>query len=132
MSSEFLLEVFSIKIKIKGYLKNETEKTTENFEIFGIKNKEKITYIIDGTKYKLDIKEKNINLIRETEEFIHSMVFIPKKTTDTIYYIKEYKSEIPIKIHTKYIKKVNNYIEIAYKTIDNEIEYIYNIEMSDV
>ena len=116
MSSEFLLEVFSIKIKIKGYLKNETEKTTENFEIFGIKNKEKITYIID----------------RETEEFIHSMVFIPKKTTDTIYYIKEYKSEIPIKIHTKYIKKVNNYIEIAYKTIDNEIEYIYNIEMSDV
>ena len=79
MSSEFLLEVFSIKIKIKGYLKNETE-----------------------------------------------------KTTDTIYYIKEYKSEIPIKIHTKYIKKVNNYIEIAYKTIDNEIEYIYNIEMSDV
>ena len=107
MSSEFLLEVFSIKIKIKGYLKNETEKTTENFEIFGIKNKEKITYIIDGTKYKLDIKEKKINLIRETEEFIHSMVFIPKKTTDTIYYIKEYKSEIPIKIHTKYIKKVN-------------------------
>ena len=91
MSSEFLLEVFSIKIKIKGYLKNETEKTTENFEIFGIKNKEKITYIIDGTKYKLDIKEKKINLIRETEEFIHSMVFIPKKTTDTIYYIKEYK-----------------------------------------
>ena len=132
MSSEFLLEVFSIKIKIKGYLKNETEKTTENFEIFGIKNKEKITYIIDGTKYKLDIKEKKINLIRETEEFIHSMVFIPKKTTDTIYYIKEYKSEIPIKIPTKYIKKVNNYIEIAYKTIDNEIEYIYNIEMSDV
>ena len=132
MSSEFLLEVFSIKIKIKGYLKNETEKTTENFEIFGIKNKERITYIIDGTKYKLDIKEKKINLIRETEEFIHSMVFIPKKTTDTIYYIKEYKTEIPIKIYTKYIKEVNNHIEIAYKTIDNEIEYIYNIEMSDV
>ena len=105
MTSEFLLEVFSIKIKIKGYLKNETEKTTENFEIFGIKNKERITYIIDGTKYKLDLKEKNINLIRENEEFIHSMVFISKKTTDTIYYIKEYKSEIPIKIHTKYIKK---------------------------
>ena len=85
MTSEFLLEVFSIKIKIKGYLKNETEKTTENFEIFGIKNKERITYIIDGTKYKLDLKEKNINLIRENEEFIHSIVFIKKKTTDTIY-----------------------------------------------
>lgn len=132
MSSEFLSEVFFIKIKIKGYITNETEKTTEKFETFGIKNKDKITYIKDNTKYKLDIKENKINLIRETEEFIHSMIFIPGRATNTIYYIKEYKSEIPIKIHTKYIKKVNNNIQIAYKTIDNEIEYVYNIEMSDV
>lgn len=132
MSSEFLSEVFFIKIKIKGYIKNETENTIEKYETFGIKSKDKITYIKDNTKYKIEIKEDKVSLIRETEEFIHSMIFIPKITTDTIYYIKEYKSEIPIKIHTKYIKKVNNNIQIAYKTIDNEIEYVYNIEMSDV
>lgn len=132
MSSEFLSEVFFIKIKIKGYIKNETENTIEKYETFGIKSKDKITYIKDNTKYKIEIKEEKVSLIRETEEFIHSMIFIPKITTDTIYYIKEYKSEIPIKIHTKYIKKVNNNIQIAYKTIDNEIEYVYNIEMSDV
>lgn len=132
MSSEFLSEVFFIKIKIKGYIKNETENTIEKYETFGIKSKDKITYVKDNTKYKIEIKEDKVSLIRETEEFIHSMIFIPKITTDTIYYIKEYKSEIPIKIHTKYIKKVNNNIQIAYKTIDNEIEYVYNIEMSDV
>ena len=35
MSSEFLLEVFSIKIKIKGYLKNETEKIETGLKKFG-------------------------------------------------------------------------------------------------
>ena len=42
MLLELLLEVFSIKIKIKGYLQNLTENTKDNIDVIALQNKRNI------------------------------------------------------------------------------------------
>ena len=103
MFDEFLLEVFFIKIKIKGYLKNVTENETKNIDVTGIKNKNKISYFWDNIKHILTIEENKITLKRESEEFIHGMIFKENKETITNYYIKELNSSIELKILTNKI-----------------------------
>ena len=131
MFDEFLSEVFFIKIKVKGYLKNITENTIEKIDTSAIKNKNKISYIIDNTKYRLDLLTEKIILKRESNEFIHSMVFKENKETKTEYYIKTLNTSLDIKILTTKINITDNKIEINYKIIDSNSEYIYLIEMSD-
>lgn len=131
MLVEFLLEVFFIKIKIKGYLNNLTENTKEFIDTTGIKNKNKITYIKDNIKYKLEKYPDKIILIRESEEYLHSMIFELNKETETNYYIKEFNSNISLKITTNKLDITENKIEINYKVADNNDEYIYLIETSD-
>ena len=48
--------MFFIKINIKGYLKNITENTQELIDTTSIKKDNKISYIIDNTKYILIIE----------------------------------------------------------------------------
>lgn len=131
MLDEFLLEVFFIKIKIKGYLENTTENTKEFIDTFGINNKNKISYIIDNTKYKLDMFNDKLILTRETEEFIHGMIFELNKETLTKYYMKELNSSISLKLLTTKLEINKFKIEINYKVLDNDNEYIYLIEMSE-
>ena len=131
MLVEFLLEVFFIKIKIKGYLENTTENTKEFIDILGIKNKNKISYIIDKTKYKLEIFSSKLILTRENDEFIHGMVFELNKETMTEYYIKDINSSLSLKLLTTKLEISENIIEINYKISDNDNKYIYLIEMSD-
>ena len=131
MLVEFLLEVFCIKIKVKGYLQNLTENTSEEIDTFGIKNKNKLVYVLSSTKYKMDILKDKILLTRENDEFIHGMIFELNKCTETNYYIKSLNASISIKILTKKISISDDKIEINYQTIDNQNEYIYIIEMSD-
>lgn len=131
MFDEFLLEVFSIKIKIKGYLKNITENTTENIDTYAIKNKNKISYINNNTKYNISITKEKIILKRESDEFIHGMIFLPEKETETEYYIKQLNASLNIKILTTKIEQDDHKIQINYKNIDTDNKYIYLIEMSD-
>jgi len=131
MLVEFLLEVFFIKIKIKGYLENITENTKEFIDTFGINNKNKISYIIDNTKYKLDIFNDKIILTRETEEFIHGMIFKLNQETTTEYYMKKINSSLSLKLLTTKLEINKLKIEINYKVLDNDNEYIYLIEMSE-
>lgn len=131
MLIEFLMEVFFIKIKVKGYLKNITENTEEKIDTYAVKNKDKISYIIDDTKYKIEIHPSNITLTRENKEFIHCMIFEYNKETTTNYYIKELNSELSIKILTTKLEIQESIIKINYKVLDNDNEYIYVIEMSE-
>ena len=131
MLVEFLLEVFFIKIKLKGYLENITENTKELIDTKGIKNKDKITYIIENTKYKIELKDKELVLTRENNEFIHKMIFKENKTTETKYYIKELKTDLSLKILTTKLEIELNKILINYEIIDNDNKYIYVIEMSE-
>ena len=131
MLVEFLLEVFFIKIKVKGYLKNITENNQEIIHTFGIKNKDKISYIIDKTKHIITISNNKILLIRDNQEISHKIEFILNKQTKTEYYIKELSISIYPKILTTYLYIDDKLIEIHYKVIDSQDEYIYLIEMSD-
>ena len=89
MLVELFVEVFFIKIKVKGYLQNITENTKENIDTFGIKN-------------------KNI-----------------------ICYIKELSTSIYLNILTTYLSIDEKKVEIHYKVLDSNEEYIYLIEMSE-
>ncbi len=129
MTNEFLLEVFYIKIRIKNTLKNYNEKTENLIETFAIKNKNKISYYNNNTTYKLLLSEKNIILIRETNEFIHKFVFELDNITKSEYYIKELNTNIDILIKTTNLNISENRIEINYEIIDNNNQYSYVLDM---
>lgn len=131
MFDEFLLEVFFIKIKVKTTLKSLTDSTEEKYETTGIKNKNKLIYYVDKTKYAVEIKKQQVVIKRENEEFTHGMLFDINQITSTEYYIKELGTSLLIKIKTKNINITDNEISINYETIDNNSKYIYKIEMSD-
>lgn len=131
MFDEFSLEVFSIKIKIKSILENITDKSIETKETIGIKNKNKITYYIENTKHSLELKDEEIILKRENEEFIHGILFTPNKTTNNEYYIKDLNANISVKIKTNKLKITKDTITINYETIDNNNKFVYKVEMSD-
>ena len=131
MSNEFLLEVFFIKIKVKGSLKNNTEKTTEIIDTHAIKNKNKIDYINNETKYKIDISnDRKIILIRDNEKFTHKFIFDIDKITESEYYIKELNVSIYVKVKTNRIICTENKLKIDYEIIDNNSKctYILNME----
>jgi len=121
--------VFSIKIRIKGYLANKKENTKDNFDTIGIKNGQQIKYLINDTKYKIILSDTQVTLIRENDSFIHKFLFEEKKKTKTNYYIKEYSTEIEVSIITEYIDITESTIEIEYKIEDNAEEYKYFLEM---
>lgn len=129
MFDEFLLEVFSIRIKIKGYLENTTEKSKETYDIKGIQNKNKITYIYNDIKHVIDIFSDKVFLSRESQDFIHKLSFTLNKETNSEYYIKEYGTSIEIKVITTELNITENHIKINYKIIDTGEEYEYLIEM---
>jgi len=131
MLVEFLLEVFFIKVHLKGYLQNLTENTKDIIETTGIINKNKITYYDNSIKYTIEKFKDKVFLKRENEEFIHGIVFKQNELYDTEYYIKELNTSLTIKIKTKKIYISDNKIEVNYEIIDNSNDYLYIIEMSD-
>ena len=120
-----------IKIKVKGYLKNITEKTTELIDTNGIKNNNTISYIIDNTKYKLILEDSKITLLRESNEFSHGMIFIENKINPSEYYLKESNYSLEFNIETTKIILDNNKIDITYKIIESDNIYNYVLEVSD-
>ena len=131
MSNEFLLEVFFIKIKVKGYLENIEEKNKISFNTFAIKNKNTITYINDETKITINVQNNKLIMTRDNQEFSHQSIFELNKEYETEYYIKELNSSIFIPIRTTNIKITDNIIEIHYTNISSNEEFIYVIEMSE-
>lgn len=131
MFDEFALEVSIIKIKIKGYLKNNHTKSKEIIDTFGIKSKKNITYTFDNTKYKLNLFDNKIVLTRENQEFINNFTFIENIKTQSTYYIKEFSTNIEVHIITNKITIDDNKIEIEYTIEETNEKYQYVIEMSE-
>lgn len=129
MFDEFLLEVFFIKIKIKGYLENITEKAIENIDTFGIKKDNTITYLSNDTKYKLTYEKNKVIMIRDNQEFTHNFIFINNIKNKSTYYIKEYSTNIEMEVLTTKLISNNKKIEINYKVLENDNNYKYMIEM---
>ena len=129
MLLELLLEVFSIRIKIKGYLHNLTENTKNNIDVIGILNKQNIHYILNDTDHKIIIGKDKVILIRENNSFIHKFEFELDKQTKANYYIKEYSTDIDVIVMTNKLNITEDKIEIIYKIIDSNEEYRYVLEM---
>ena len=127
MNSE--TEVFFIKIKVKGYLKNITENTKEIIDTYAIKNKNKLTYINNETSHKIEIKDNTIILIRENKDFSNIFIFDIDNITKSEYYIKELNTNIDVQVKTTKLKKTDKKIEIHYEIIDNLNKYIYTLDM---
>ena len=131
MLIEFFTEVFFIKIKVKGYLKNITENNNEIINTNGIKNSNKISYIIDNTKHKIIIDNNKITLLRENNEFSHGMIFEENNTHPSEYYLKESNYSLEFNIETTKLILDNNKIDITYKILESENIYNYVLEVSD-
>ena len=123
--------MFFIKINIKGYLKNITENTQELIDTQSIKKDNKISYIIDNTKYILIIENNKVTLLRENNEFSNGIIFIENSTTTSEYYLKESSYSLEFNIETTKLIIDKNKIDITYKVIESENIYNYVLEMSD-
>ena len=123
--------MFFIKISIKGYLKNITENTQELIDTTAIKNKNKITYIINDIKHIVLIENNKITLLRENNEFSHRMIFIENSTILSEYYLKESSYSLDFNIETTKLIIKDNKIDITYKINESENICNYVLEMSD-
>ena len=129
-----LIEFFGgviIKVKIKGFLKNLTEKEEEIINTFGIKKDNTISYINNDIKYKIIIELNKIILQRENNEFSHEIKFEQGKTNKSEYFLKELHYSLEFNIETNYIKLTQDKIDIEYKIKETENIYNYVIELSD-
>lgn len=123
--------MFFIKISIKGYLKNITENTQELIDTTAIKNKNKISYIINDIKHIVLIENNKITLLRENNEFSHRMIFIENSTILSEYYLKESSYSLDFNIETTKLIIKDNKIDITYKINESENICNYVLEMSD-
>ena len=111
-----------IRVKINGYLKNNTENELITFNEKGIKNKEKISFVFDGVKYSIKINGN---------DFINSFSFNEKHGKSN-YYLKEHGYSVDIDINMKMFDVNDNKIYIKYVIADTECEYELLIEMGDI
>ena len=60
---------------------------------------------------------------------MHKFIFELNTKTESIYYIKEYLTELNVSIITTKLNILKNKIEIYYKIIDNDNNYKYVLEL---
>ena len=131
MFDEFSLEVFIIKIKVKGYLENKANDEKLLIDTFGIRNKKNLSYKQEDVIYKIKIFDNKIILIRENSDFINTFIFEKNKNTKSEYYLKKYATNIDIELRTQELFIDDEKIEIRYIIKDTSEEYHYIIEMSE-
>ena len=120
-----------IRVRIKGYLKNNDNNEITNFDEIGIKNKDKITFTSDDIKYTIKQNDKHFNLIRDGKEFICTFSF-DKKKSECNYFMKDEMFSVDIDIKVINMKKTDTYAYVKYLVIDSNIEYEFKIEASDI
>ena len=120
-----------IRVKIKGYLKNNNDKKIANFDEIGIKRGDKITFTSDGVKYTIKYNDKNFDMIREGKEFVCTFSF-DKKKSECNYFMKEELFSIDIDIKVIDLKRTEKYAYVKYLVVDSNIEYEFKVEASDI
>ena len=121
----------TIRVKIKGYLKNNNNKEIINFDEKGIRNKDKITFSSLDTKYIVKYDDNKIYLTREGNDYINAFVFNKKKSTCN-YLLKEHGFNVDIDIKVIDIDINDNNVFVKYVVIDSNNEYEFKIEASDI
>ena len=119
-----------IRVKIKGFLKNITEKESTFFDEKGINNKNKLSFMSDNIRYIIKYSDSEIMLIRENNDFINTFIF-NKNNGSSSYTLKDnnYTIDMDIIVHDTNI--TNNVIYVKYTISDTGFMYEYKIEMSE-
>ena len=120
-----------IRIKIKGYLKNNTDNELLEFEEKGIKIKNKIIYYNNNVKNTIKFSDKEIILIREGNDFLNTFVFNINKSHSN-YLLKENNYDIDLDVNTSIMNVSDNSIYVKYLIVETKCEYEFKIETSDI
>lgn len=125
------LVVIIIRKKLTGYIKNITEDTLENISSNAIITKDKITYINNDVKHIIHIKNNELILIRETNEFKNILTFSLKRSILSEYIIKKEDLCLEINIKTLELSITDKIIYIKYLILDSNTIYEYNLFLEE-
>ena len=125
------LVVIIIRKKLTGYIKNITEDTLENISSNAIITKDKITYINNDVKHIIHIKNKELILIRETNEFKNILTFSLKRSILSEYIIKKEDLCLEINIKTLELSITDKIIYIKYLILDSNTIYEYKLFLEE-
>lgn len=112
------------RININVYIKNKDNISEEKY--IAIKNNNIITYQEKDCKTKIFLDD--FKIIRENEDYLIKMNFIPNKRTSGKYILKESKSEINLDILTDYLIIEDNLIILKYNVLTTDQDVIYKLE----
>ena len=125
------LVVIIIRKKLTGYIKNITEDTLENISSNAIITKDKITYINNDVKHIIHIKNKELILIRETNEFKNILTFSLNRSILSEYVIKKEDLCLEINIKTLELSITDKIIYIKYLILDSNTIYEYKLFLEE-
>lgn len=120
-----------IRIKINGYLKNNTDNKIFKFNEKGIINKNKVSYYYDNVKYNVMFNKDEVILRRESDEFINTFYFNGGNSRSN-YLLKDNNYEVDIDVTLKELIVRDNSIYIKYVIVDSGCEYEFKMKMRDV
>lgn len=125
------LVVIIIRKKLTGYIKNITEDTLENISSNAIITKDKITYINNDVKHIIHIKNNELILIRETNEFKNILTFSLNRSILSEYVIKKEELCLEINIKTLELSITDKIIYIKYLILDSNTIYEYKLFLEE-
>ena len=125
------LVVIIIRKKLTGYIKNINEDTLENISSNAIITKDKITYINNNIKHVIHIKNNELRLIRETNEFKNILTFSLKRSILSEYIIKKEDLCLEINIKTLELSITDKIIYIKYLILDSNTIYEYKLFLEE-
>ena len=120
-----------IRKKLTGYIKNITEDTLENISSNAIITKDKITYINNDVKHIIHIKNNELILIRETNEFKNILTFSLNRSILSEYIIKKEELSLEINIKTLELSITDKIIYIKYLILDSNTIYEYKLFLEE-
>lgn len=125
------LVVIIIRKKLTGYIKNITEDPLENISSNAIITKDKITYINNDVKHIIHIKNNELILIRETNEFKNILTFSLNRSILSEYIIKKEDLCLEINIKTLELSITDKIIYIKYLILDSNTIYEYKLFLEE-
>ena len=120
-----------IRKKLTGYIKNINEDTLENISSNAIITKDKITYINNNIKHVIHIKNNELILIRETNEFKNILTFSLNRSILSEYIIKKEDLCLEINIKTLELSITDKIIYIKYLILDSNTIYEYKLFLEE-
>ena len=119
-------------VNLTTILKNDNGKKKTINKTTATKEKNKITYQLDGEKYTLKIVSSHkIVMYRNSDNYECTMFFEINKETTSIYTIKKEEYTLEINIKTLVLNIKDNEINIKYYVKDSNEIYEYTLEMSE-